>query len=305
MLRVALAALVLLGVLAAGLVVLGQPSASGSGSLMLANPVSPTVVRYDEAPLKVLLLGDSMAGSLGVGLGELAAAYNVQLVDAGSPGCSVSMDGDVELAYLFIQPPGSPCELDRPDRILQVWRSWVDAYRPDVVIYLARSDMLNQVIDGRWTWVGHKDFAAWFTERLRAMVAVLTSKGAHVVLMTVPVSSQQATNLPHPQDNPIRVARDGKLLAVAAQGDPSRVSVYNLAELLTPDFRYRASVDGLPLHCSDGVHLTSEAGIVVAADLFPRLWVLVGKDRVPGGGRWVSGPLPPSTPSWYGKLGCD
>jgi hypothetical protein len=303
-LRVAVAALFVLGALAVALVVLGQPSASGSGSLTLPDPAPMSAVRYDEAPLKVLLLGDSMVGSLGVGLGDLAPAYNVQLVNAGHPGCSVSMDGEIELAALLPYPPGAPCVLDHPGRILEVWRSWIDVYRPDVVLYLARSDLLNQVINGRWTWVGHKDFNEWFSARLRAMLAVFTSRGARVVLMTVPVSQQQTT-LPNPQNNPIRVAREGKLLELAARGDPSLVSIYNLSQLLTPSFKYHASIDGLPLRCSDGVHLTPEAGITVAVDLFPRLWALVGSHRVPGGGHWVGGPLPPNTPSWYTKLACS
>jgi hypothetical protein len=301
--RVAAAALCVLGALALALVLVGQPSASGAGALTLPNPVPASVVRFGQPPLKVLLVGDSMAGSLGVGLGELAPGYNVQLVNVGEPGCSVSMDGKVELAFFFVDPPGAPCVLDQPDRILQVWQSWIDAYRPDVVVYLARSDTLNQVVNGRWTWIGHRSFNAWFSARLTAMLHVFTSRGAHVVLMTVPVS-EQVTTFPHPQDNPIRVAREGKLLALAAQSDPSRVAIYNLGALLTPSFRYRSSIDGLPLRCSDGVHVSPEAGIVVASDLFPRLWALVGMHRVTGGGVWVHGPLPPTTPSWFSKLSC-
>lgn len=302
MLRVALCAALLLGALTAALDLLGQPSAAGSGTFTLPNPVSPTVVRYTEPPLKVLLIGDSMAGSLGVGLEDLAPAYNVQLVNAGEPGCSVSMDGEVELAFLFFRHPGAPCQLNDPGRILEVWRSWVDAYRPDVVVYLARSDVLNQKVHGQWTWIGHRNFNAWFSVRLRAMLAVLTSRGAHVVLMTVPVS--ESTGGRQPQDNPIRVAREGKLLSLAAATDPTRVVVYNLADLLTPGFRYRSGIDGLPLRCADGVHLTPDAGIAIAPDLFPRLWALVGSHRVAGGGRWVRGALPTATPSWYAKLPC-
>jgi hypothetical protein len=303
-LRVALCAALLVGALAVGLDLLGSPSASGSGSLTLPNPVSFSAVRYAAPPLKVLLLGDSMAGSLGVGLGDLAPAYHVQLVNAGRPGCSVSMDGEVELAYLFYDPPGSPCVRDDPARILQVWQTWIDAFRPDVVVYLARSDTLTQMVHGTWTQIGHKNFNAWLSARLRAMIAVLTSRGARVVLMTVPVS-RLVTTLPHPQDNPIRVAREGKLLSLAAHADPSQVVVYDLSRLLTPSFRYRGSVAGLPLRCNDGVHLTPEAGIAVAVDLFPRLWALVGTHRVSGGGRWVGGPFPPTTPSWYTQLGCS
>jgi hypothetical protein len=303
-LRVALFAVVLLGALSGVLALVGQPSASGSASLSLPNPVSIAAVRYNEPPLKVLLVGDSMAGSLGVGLGELAPGYNVELVNAAHPGCSVSEDGMIELTY-FDAAPGAPCALDRPDRILAVWQSYVDAFRPDVVVYLARSDLLNQQIEGHWTWVGHRIFNLWFDARLRAMLSVFMSHGASVVLMTVPVSEEPTLN-ERPQDNPIRIAREGKILRIAAASDPSRVLVYDLSALLTPDFRYRVSSNGLPLHCADGVHLTSEAGVVVAADLYPRLWALAATRRVPGGGHWLGrSALPPTTPTWFTKLDCS
>lgn len=301
-LRVGAVALVLLGGLSAALLAVGQPAASGAGPLSLPNPVPISAVHYGEAPLKVLLVGDSMAGSLGVGLGAMAPAYHVQLVNAGHPGCSVAMDGHVQVGYEIVDV-GAPCVLDQPGRLLSVWRSWVDAYRPDVVVYLARSDLLDLQIRGRWTWIGRKVFNGWFPARLREMLSVFTSRGARVVLMTMPVS--QETIGGHPaQDDPVRVGRLGKYLRLAAAPYDGQVTVYNLDQLLTPDFRYRSSVDGLPLRCVDGVHLTPEAGIVVAADLFPRLWALAASHRVSGGGHWVGGPLPSSTPSWYTKLDC-
>jgi hypothetical protein len=301
-LRVVVAAILLLSALAGAMALVGAPSSAGAGPLSLPHPAPISAVRYGQPPLKVLLVGDSMAGSLGVGLGELSAAYNVRLANAGTPGCSLSMDGDIVLTF-FVDPPGQPCLLDHPARLLAVWRAWVDAFRPDVVVYVARSDLLTQRVKGSLTYVGHRDFNVWFASRLRAGIAVLSSRGARVVLMTVPVSAE-ATIHGRPQDNPIRVARDGALLRIAASSDPGIVSIYDLAQLLTPDFTYRSSANGLVLHCSDGVHLTAEAGIVVATDLFPRLWAMAGPHRVRGGGRWALGPFPPSIPSWYSKLSC-
>jgi hypothetical protein len=244
-----------------------------------------------------------MAGSLGVGLAELAPARNVELANAGHPGCSLSMDGEIQLTFTR-SAPGRPCVLDQPGALLATWRSWVDAFRPDVVLYLARSDLINQEVHGVWTHVGQRRFNAWYASRLRAGIAVLASRGARVVLMTVPVSVQQTIN-PRPEDNPKRVAENGGLLRLATAGWPGgSVSLYDLDRLLTPGFTYRSSADQLPLRCADGVHLTTDAGVVVAADLFPRLWALAASHRVAGGGRWVHGPVPSSTPPWYQRLPC-
>ena len=301
-LTVAVAAAVLLGVLSVALVVVGPPDSSGAGPLSLPHPVAMSAVRYDQPPLKVLLVGDSMAGSLGVGLQEVAAAYHVELANAGHPGCSLSMDGVIELTYSTASP-GHPCVLDRPGALLSAWQSWVDAFRPDVVVYLARSDLIDQKLHRRWTHVGRPAFNRWYLSRLDAGIRVLASRGARVVLMTVPVSEQPTIN-PRPEDNPRRVAENGGLLRTAAASFPGVASVYDLSELLTPGLRYRASADHDPLRCADGVHLTPAAGAVVATDLFPRLWALSDGHRVAGGGRWVHGSVPTTVPPWYDKLPC-
>jgi hypothetical protein len=292
---------VLLGVLAASLVLVGQPSSAGTGALTLPHPVPITAVRYGEPPLKVLLVGDSMAGSLGVGLGALASEYNVRLANAGFPGCSASLDGNIELTY-FIDKPGWPCVAEHPERVMAAWQAWVSAYRPDVVVYLARSDLVNQQLQGKWTSIGHYAFNKWFEERLGQAVSIFSSRGARVVLMTVPVS-QQATLNPRPEDNPLRNARDGAILRIAARGHGD-VTIYDLSQLLTPGFSYRSSGDNVPLRCADGIHFTTEAGIVVATDLYPRLWALVQGHRVEGGGGWALGKFPQATPKWYAKLNC-
>jgi hypothetical protein len=301
--RVSAAAILLLGVLAASLVLVGQPSSAGTGPLTLPHPVPLSAIRSDGPALKVLLVGDSMAGSLGVGMEALAPGYHVVLANAGHPGCSLSMDGDVLLTLGTWAAPGQPCVKDQPGALLAAWRSYVDAFRPDVVIYLARSDLLDQQVQGTTTWLGHRDFNRWLDARLRAGIAVLGSRGARVVLMTTPVS-EEPTLVAQASDNPVRVARDGGLLRLVAASSHGTVSVYDLAALLTPGFRYREAADGLPLRCADGVHLTPEAGIVVAADLFPRLWALAAHHRVAGGGRWVDGPVPTTTPPWYARLPC-
>lgn len=302
LLRVSVAVVALLGLLAVGLEVVGSASASGGG-LPVPTSADLRAIRYGEPPLKVLLLGDSVAGSLGVGLSELAPAYNVELVNAGHPGCSVSSDGQILLTY-FPAVPGQPCVLDQPDALFAAWRSWIAAFRPDVVLYVARSDLLEQQIHGKWTWIGHRDFNAWLSSRLKAFVRLGSVDGAKVVLMTVPVSHQSVARL-RPEDNPLRVARDAAIERGAVASDPSHAATFDLSQLLTPGLHYRASVDGLELHCADGVHLTPTAGILTAVTLFPWLWSIAGSHRVAGGGRWIDGlPLPSGTPRWYSKLAC-
>ena len=113
-LTVAVAAAVLLGVLSVALVVVGPPDSSGAGPLSLPHPVAMSAVRYDQPPLKVLLVGDSMAGSLGVGLQEVAAAYHVELGERGPPGLLV-VDGRGDRAHL-LDGVARPSVRPRPPR---------------------------------------------------------------------------------------------------------------------------------------------------------------------------------------------
>ena len=55
-------------------------------------------------PVKVLLVGDSVAGSLGVGLAEEAKQYNVQIANEGTPGCSLSMQTEIKVLFYTVAP---------------------------------------------------------------------------------------------------------------------------------------------------------------------------------------------------------
>ncbi len=102
-----------------------------------ASGTNPALHASVGEPVKVLLVGDSLAGSLGVGLALEARQYGVQLVNEGSPSCSVSMQGEVQVLWYTVSP-GPPCDVGgNADSLLTTWRQWVDAYNPDVVVYLA------------------------------------------------------------------------------------------------------------------------------------------------------------------------
>ena len=96
-----------------------------------------TTTTYPE-PVKVLIVGDSVAGTLGVGLRRVMSQYGVLAVNEGSPGCSVSMDQLVKVLW-FTDPPGMPYMNGDPAALFTQWRAWFDQYDPDVVIYIART----------------------------------------------------------------------------------------------------------------------------------------------------------------------
>jgi hypothetical protein len=263
-------------------------------------------------PVKVLLVGDSIAGTLGVGLAQEADQYNVQIANEGTPGCSLSMQTQIKVLFYSVAPD-APCDVDNnPDSLLTTWRKWVDAYNPDVVVYLARGETFDQEVGGQWQNIGQSGFESYLAARYRQAIAVLGSKGASVVLMTTPYydSGASPAGTPWPEDAPARVTADNATIRQVAMATPagtdgSRVYVFDLNAVVSPDRVFSPTVDDINVRCGDGVHFTRSGGIYVGQRLAPELAALgqAHADTSPGGG-WP-GPLPPSTPSWFSNLPCQ
>jgi peptidoglycan/LPS O-acetylase OafA/YrhL len=263
-------------------------------------------------PVKVLLVGDSVAGTLGVGLAEESSRYDVQVVNEGAPGCSLSMQTQIQVLFYTVAPE-PPCDVGGdPNSLLDTWRAWVDAYNPDVVVYLARGETFNQELGGQWENLGQPGFDSYLANRYRQAVAVLASRGASVVLLTTPYydSGVSAAGTPWPEDDPARAVLDNGIMRAVAGATPpgadgSRVYVFDLNALVSPGGRFSPSVGGVNVRCSDGVHFTASGGIYVGLRLAPELAAL-GQTHATAspGGAWP-GPLPPSTPTWFSTLPCQ
>ncbi len=210
--------------------------------------------------------------------------------------------------------PQAPCDVDdNPDSLLDTWQRWVDAYNPDVVVYVARGETFDQTVVGRWQNLGQPAFDRYVESRYSQAAAVLGSKGASVVLMTTPYDDSgvaPAGGGTWPEDDPARVSTDNAAMrqaASAASGGSSggKVYVFDLNAVVSPDERYTASVDQVGVRCADGVHFTRPGGIIVGVKLAPEL-VALGQSHaaVSPGGAWP-GTLPPSTPTWFPNLPCQ
>ena len=152
-------------------------SASGAGPQALP-PMAPAAAD----PVRVLLLGDSMAGTLGVGLSQIAPRYGVQVVNEGTPGCSLASADSVKV-LTYTDPPGSPCRVGDPAHLLDDYHSLIAQYDPDVVLYLARSDTLTTYLDGSWQYEGMPSFDRWTASRFAQAIPILSSqRGARRLL---------------------------------------------------------------------------------------------------------------------------
>ena len=270
----------------------------------------PTDARAPAAtrtkPVKVLLVGDSIAGTLGVGLAQEAQQYDVQIANEGTPGCSLSMQTQIKVLFYTVAPD-APCDVGKnPNSLFDTWRKWVDAYNPDVVVYLARGETFDQEVGGQWQNIGQAGFDSYLVNRYRQAVSVLGSKGASVVLATTPYydSGTSPAGTPWPEDAPARVTADNATMRqVATTTPPGPTAAGSTCSTSTPWSRRTTPShprsDQINVRCTDGVHFTQSGGIFVGRRLAPELAALGQAHAAasPGGG-WP-GPLPPSTPPWF------
>jgi len=281
--------------------------ATGAAARTVAEPTGSAAVTAAAAAgprVRILLVGDSVAGTLAVGWQPIAARYGAEIVDEGQPGCSLATVERVRVLWYTI-PPGQPCGTDQPAAVLASYRHWVDLYRPDVVVYLARSDLLTQEVGGRWTQPGDPVFDRWLTGRFRQAVAVLASGGAQVVLATTPVydSGEGANGSPWPEDDPARVPVINAIIRTVGRSSGPAVSVLDLGGLLTPGGRYLATIDGQRVRCRDGVHISLSGGQWLAPRVLPQLVRLGRHHQAVVGARVAVPPMPPP-PWWWSPLPC-
>ncbi len=275
------------------------PGTGGSGPVV----VPPETTAH---PLRVLLLGDSVAGSLGVGLSVEAPRYGVQLVNEGSPGCSLSMDKEIRVLFYTVAP-GTPCRSGDPEALIDQWRTWVDEYNPDVVVYLARGELFDQQVGGQWQNIGQDGFDRYLSGRFSQAAQVLSSRGAAVVYLSSPFyqSGDQPSGAPWPEDSPGRATADTAIMsAVVSSSRGVPVSVYDFGSMISPHGAFASTVDGVDMRCGDGVHFTAAAGEWLASRLYPQL-AKMGRlhQDFSAPGTWP-GPLPAGVPAWWYQLPC-
>ena len=295
-----------------GVALPGQPTNGAAPALSPGVPAGSTPPVAAGAagagkPIKVLLVGDSLAGSLGVGLATYDSNDNVQIVNEGIPGCSLSMAQEIKVLW-YTLPPDRPC--GSGNTLLDTWQHWIDEYNPDVVVYLARGETFDQEVDGSWQNLGEAGFDHYVENRYKDAIGVLGSKGAAVVLMTTPYYSSgvQPSGQPWPEDAPSRAQLDNTIIHQVATTQTKvtghTVYVFDLGAMLSPSNQFASTVDGIPVRCSDGVHFTPSAGVFVGLQLLPDLAVLGEQHRAASpSGTWP-GRLPASTPQWYTSLPC-
>ncbi len=219
--------------------------------------------------VKVVLLGDSLALTLGMGLSVDAQAWGADFDGQGKLGCDLDPNSTVSLEGV-VRPAEPGCS-NWP----AAWQRYVDQHDPDVVaIELGRWEVLDRLVNGHWTTIGQPAWDHVYTAELSRAIRILSSRGAKVVVFTYPYV-QDDTEAPNGQPWPMDLSRRtnayNRLVRAVVARFPDTASVLDLNHVLDPAGHFASTIDGIPVRTIDDVHISIVGGLVLRPRLLPVL----------------------------------
>ena len=279
--------------IAGGLVISACSSTNAAGDPFLKGPSSIT----KSGAVQVLIEGDSLALTLGVGISGGQEAYGLHIIDDGDLGCGIASGDPIMLAgvqYTYTAGMPSP-DPDQPPNCpdwKQIWTSNLVDSQPDVVMILVgRWEIVNRMHDGQWMNIGEPAYNSYIRSQLEAAVRLAGSQGARVVLLTMPYVAPQSApdGTLYPETIPARVDQFNAIVRQVAAEHSNWVSVIDLNAMLDPAGKYTSQVgavttrnlvdaNGVP----DGTHISPAGGEMVAQKILPKLTKLGSLARQSG-----------------------
>ncbi len=225
-------------------------------------------------PARVLLVGDSMAQTLGNGIeGATALRYGLNVDNMGTPNCSLAV-GVFQIQDNPAQEPSPPCQQSSLNPgWLTDWSQEVRQFQPQVSVFLARLDIVDRDIGGKWEHIGDPSYDAYLEYQMTTAVEVLSAGGGKVVLLTTPYydTGEQPDGQPWPEDNPARVDEYNAMLRRVAAQHPGVVYVLDLNKIADPDGHFQPVIDGVPVRFTDGIHWTFAGDAWLAPRILPQI----------------------------------
>jgi hypothetical protein len=140
--------------------------------------------RAAPRPVKrVMIVGDSVALTLGRGIERWGAQNGVTVLNDGLNGCPLLVGAEVRGYWGVVTRPADMCQADRR------WPSYLAEFKPDVVLALYGAwDVYDASFDGGETWVsaGMPEFDRFYRGQVEDVARQLGAHGAHVLWLTPP-----------------------------------------------------------------------------------------------------------------------
>jgi hypothetical protein len=224
---------------------------------------------FSSAPVRLLVLGDSLAITLSVGLAQGSEqAYGVEVIDQGVFGC----DLDTVPAYAAgsLTTPFTTCR-----HAASLWADEIAKEHPDaVLVLLGRWSLTDRVVGGQRVHIGQPAEDARLLAQYTAALRSLTNDGVPVELLNVPCFGSPITapdGSIWPEDQPQRVTALNRILSRAARAVGPKVTVVDLFGLLCPKGQFHSVMHGVTVRWADGIHITPAGGHWLQRDLLPTI----------------------------------
>jgi peptidoglycan/LPS O-acetylase OafA/YrhL len=231
-----------------------QPAAA-SGTTAVAQP-------------KVMIVGDSVGGTLGLGFDTVGPDNNLWVWNQGRLGCGLFYGGEVIEG-------GEALPVDPACDWHSTWADSLDKFKPDVVMMLVGAwDILDREVDGHLVKFGTVEYDTSFLQQLDDATTLLASRGAKVVVLTTPFFSRPElvgqTGREWPEYDPWRVDRINSLYHDFLEGHPGRYTIVDLNKFVSPNGKFTDQLNGVQIR-GDGVHFTQEGAVMVDKWLVPQI----------------------------------
>ena len=220
-------------------------------------------------PSRVLILGDSVATSLGLGFRIEGEAQGVEVFNRGKNGCGLTDGGEIRIGgvWMPVRSLGCPHWLAR-------WRRIESFVAPDVVVVMHDVWVLQDLrLGGKELRLGSPASDRFLLRQLDRGVSALLENSRRVVLLTTPYNRRVETpgGPPVSENVPGRADHFNSLLHRTAKKFANRgVALIDVNELVSPFGQYTSSLDGVELR-RDGVHFTKPGAQVISRWLLPQL----------------------------------
>jgi peptidoglycan/LPS O-acetylase OafA/YrhL len=220
-------------------------------------------------PEQALLIGDSMALTLGLGLSVNAPAWGIRIDNEGALGCDLDPRTTVDVMGTVSQASqGCP-------QWPTTWARTVAQTNPDVVVvFLGRWETIDRRYDGRWTHVGEATFDDHLQAELGQVIDIAASHRAQVVFLTLPFIAQttaQPDGSPWDMNLPSRTDAYNADVRAAVARHPGQATVLDLNKMLDPNGRYVSYIDGVRVRDTDDEHISILGGELLRPQLLPSL----------------------------------
>ena len=260
-----LAAAAAVATVVAVVIVTTIPVAVSDATEANALPV-PSGPLYQGPPVTVTMFGDSLAFTAGwsIATTNAAAPYNVDFHSEGILGCGV-VTAASHSVHGVSAASSDVCTTAKStaEQWTGLWEDALRAQHPNTVLLMAgRWEVTDQVIGGQTLHIGEPAYDRILEAALERAIAIGTSTGAYMVLLTAPCEStgEQPNGEPWPEDTATRRLDYDQILRQVAARHRANVTVDDFGAEVCPDSQFSPVVDGIRIRTPDGVHFPYTLG---------------------------------------------